>query len=353
MRIKRVRKPSGRCFVYYRRRDGSLAPLPDLPESDPAFLAAYAEAAAADGPPAAARAHPRALAALVDLYLDSPGFARLAATTRETRRRMLLRIVAPPAAAAAPVTGLRPAHVERDLAPCAPGVAVNRLKAWRAVLDHAVALRWIEANPARAVRLARPRHAPHRRWTPEAVAAFRAAWPLGGQQRAAFEIAYHHAPRRADLAALSRRDVVAGAIGWRQSKTGDRTVERPLHPEARAAIDALLAARPGLFTYLETAQGRVRSIKALGEWFRAACAKAGLEGLTLHGLRHTLASDAAESNASEAAIQRLLGHRTPAEGRVYTAQADAARQANQGAAAAEQSRKAGNPPSGSGNREAK
>ena len=38
--IKIVRKPNGKLFKY-RRVGRALAPLPNLPEDDPAFLAAY------------------------------------------------------------------------------------------------------------------------------------------------------------------------------------------------------------------------------------------------------------------------------------------------------------------------
>lgn len=342
-RLKLVRRPSGRAYLYYRRRDGGLTPLPSLPESHPDFLAAYAEAARADPPPAARpAAHPRALGALADRYLDSREFARLAEATRGPRRRLIAQITAG-ARGDAPVTGLAARHVEADLRGVAPGVARNRLKAWRALMRHAIALGWIAADPSAGVRAPAARSRPHPAWSPAAVAAFRARWPLGSQQRAALEIAYAHAPRRADLAALNRRDVAGRMISWRQSKTGARVTPRALAPAACAAIDALVAARPGISTLLETQAGRPRSVKALGEWFREACAAAGIAGLSLHGLRHTLASDAAEGGATELAIQQLLGHATPAEARVYTQQARAARLAEAGAAAAERSRNAGNP----------
>ncbi len=47
-RLKFVRatiKPSGLRFVYYVRPGYKRVRLPDLPENDPAFIAAYAEAA--------------------------------------------------------------------------------------------------------------------------------------------------------------------------------------------------------------------------------------------------------------------------------------------------------------------
>ena len=92
-RIKRVRKPSGLVFVYYRRRDGGLVRLPDGPENAPAFLAAYAAASEADGSPKPRRrAGGRTLGALASAYLASPAFKALASTTQDTQRRMIRRI---------------------------------------------------------------------------------------------------------------------------------------------------------------------------------------------------------------------------------------------------------------------
>lgn len=97
MRIKRVRKANGRGYAYCRRRDGTLAPLPDLPENNPAVLTAWADAAAADRTMQARATHPRALATLVDRHLDGTAFAALAHTTREIRRRILLKLAEGPA----------------------------------------------------------------------------------------------------------------------------------------------------------------------------------------------------------------------------------------------------------------
>ncbi|WP_328296227.1 tyrosine-type recombinase/integrase [Kineococcus sp. NBC_00420] len=45
--------------------------------------------------------------------------------------------------------------------------------------------------------------------------------------------------------------------------------------------------------------------------FKHAIKKAGLEGLTPHGLRHTAASLAASAGASVRHVQALLGHASP------------------------------------------
>jgi len=44
--LKYVTKPNGKVYVY-RRVNGALIALPNLPENDPAFLEAYAAAASA------------------------------------------------------------------------------------------------------------------------------------------------------------------------------------------------------------------------------------------------------------------------------------------------------------------
>ena len=60
----------------------------------------------------------------------------------------------------------------------------------------------------------------------------------------------------------------------------------------------------------EAKDGSVR--KYAPKAFNTAVKKAGLEGVTLHTLRHTVASRIAQSGMSANEIQHLLGHTTTA-----------------------------------------
>ncbi len=347
--IKRVRKPSGHVMLYYKHRDGGLTRLPDAPENSAEFLDAYAKAAAADGVATPRkRQDDRSLGRLAALYFASSTFKGLSPATQETWRRMIRRIlsVTAPSGISAedvPVFEFRPKHIEKDLAEFSPTVARNRLKVWRSLFRHAKALGWVANDPALDVKPPRTKSEPHRAWTKEDVDAFRTRWPLGTQQRLALELLYDHAPRRGDLVKMGRQHInTAGQISWKQSKTGHWTVPRALGPNAALAIKAFLAARPGVMTFMETRQGKAKSAKAFGEWFRSACHEAGLYGLSAHGLRHTLGSDAAEAGVSSMGIgPGLLGHSTESQARTYTQAADRKRIAKQASKRLEQERNSG------------
>ncbi len=47
-------------------------------------------------------------------------------------------------------------------------------------------------------------------------------------------------------------------------------------------------------------------------WFHGACRRAGIEGMTVHDLRHTAASLMVASGANVKAVQRQLGHASAA-----------------------------------------
>jgi integrase len=73
---------------------------------------------------------------------------------------------------------------------------------------------------------------------------------------------------------------------------------------ARAALEAAHKGRQSEFV-IEWAGRRVASVKRA---FREACAKAGLEGVTPHVLRHTAAVWMIEAGASITEVSQYLGH---------------------------------------------
>lgn len=325
-RVKRIAKPSGLVIHYHRALGGKLTRLPGDPETCPEAHAAWlaAEDTAPKEPPR--RRQPRDLGSLCASYLASPTFRALAQVTREQRGYAIRKILSTPGVETVPVAGLAPRHVEAALDGLTPQMARNRLKVWRALAAHAVALGWRSTDFSVGVERAKVRERPHTAAAPDAVAALRARWPLGTQQRVAVELLYHHAPRRADLVALGRQHVKNGMIAWRQSKTRTWTEPMPLAPEAKAAIDALLAERPGLLTFLETRQGAARSAKAADAWWRKLVEAAGVSGLTMHGMRHTMGRDLAHGGAGDAAINLALGHTpTSAKAATYRQQVEAER----------------------------
>ncbi|RMF00171.1 MAG: site-specific integrase [Alphaproteobacteria bacterium] len=89
-----------------------------------------------------------------------------------------------------------------------------------------------------------------------------------------------------------------------RAETTKRRATVPMNATVRAALEA---ARAGALTdhVIEWGGKPVRSIK---RGFRAACRRAGLEGVTPHTLRHTAATWMAEAGVPMDEIAQFLGH---------------------------------------------
>lgn len=317
--------PSGNPRLYYRPKGVKAVPLPDLPADHPDFLAAYAAARTSD---LGAVTPPRTgtIAAGIAAFLVSDAYLARSAATRAVWRRHLDDMRRRYGAGL--VADLQDRHIRADLATRAPHPANNRLKVWRGLCAW-----WAEAglargNAARSIEKRRTAKtvgfAP---WTGDHVDLFRDRWPIDTPERLAMELLHWTGARMSDAARLSERMV--GSDGWltyRQEKTGG-LVEVPLSAPAPAFADpagqahllAALSARPARHVvFMVTAYGAPRSIKAASAWFAAAARKAGLDGLSAHGLRKRRLSLMAERGASEAQLMAWCGHVSPEEVQVYT-----------------------------------
>jgi integrase len=326
--IKTIRKPSGATFTYLAAPGRGLIRLPDGPHDSTDFLAAYADAMKRAAP--ASSAAPGSIAAAVAAYQASPAFARLADATRSVRRRTMSQIV--DKGGAGRFTDLRPKHIEADLAGLKPFAAVNRLKAWRGLCAWATPA-LLPVNPAAAVgRPATPRSDGHSPWTRDDLDTFRAHWPQGSRQRAAAELLQWTAARSIDAVRLGPGMVDReGWLVFCQAKTGGEVAipfRRDLPDFALAMqpdldlLHAALAALPDRhMTWLVTAAGAARSVKAFSAWFAGAARAAGVTK-TAHGLRKFRATTLAEHGATAHQIMAWTGHESIAEAQRYARKAD-------------------------------
>ena len=137
--------------------------------------------------------------------------------------------------------------------------AGNRLLSILAILlDVALDLGWIEANPARTVKKLRHKSEGFHTWTEDEVAAYREHWTLESRQRLAFELLLGTAQRSADVRQMSPKHIDATGVSLRQQKTS-APLRIPLLPELREALAA--APLTGSDTILVTAQGNPFSEK--------------------------------------------------------------------------------------------
>ena len=329
--IKRVRKPNGRVFVYYKHPTGQLTRLPDLPENDPAFLRAYATAAEAKPPPRKPKDREGSVGYVSASLRGSDVWKGWAPATKENRRRILDKILTRKDGAVADVLvrEIRPHHIAKDLGGCPPNAANNRLKVWRALMKEAKRLGLIENDPSREVDKAKVSGGGFTPWPPELVEKYRNHHAPGTDARLAFELAYWTGARRSDLVLMGRQMI--GKDGWltyTQVKTRS-AVTVPLlgalprwmapltgdHEIVRAEIARVEAQ----MLFIAKTNGSGRSVKAFGQWFRNRCDEAGIpDGFTLHGLRKSRLTILAELGWSEHQIASWGGHASLSEIVHYT-----------------------------------
>ena len=319
-RVQRIRK-GNRVLCYHRP---TRTRLPDLPEMHPDFIAAWAAAEASAGP-ARAKAVPGTVDAAVAAALASRRFKGASAGYRATIRREIEAIRA--AFTGLPMSGLRRHHIVADLAPLDPNPANARLKAWRILCAVAMAGGILKDDPSAGVKKVAVSSDGHARWSDDEIEAFRAKWAIGTATRACFELVLWTGARTIDAVKLGRQNLDRdGLLIYRQSKT-----RNPAHvpwtaplPDFAAGWKAdrdtmheALACLAGGLTFLE-AQGRVRSVKGLGNIINDGARDAGLVKRTAHGLRKARLAKIAECGGTTHAIMAWGGHVTLDEVEHYT-----------------------------------
>lgn len=313
--------PSGNPRFYFRRPGGKNIPMPDAPMDAPAFLEAYAKAAAAKPTPTTHA--PGTLGQAVTDFLASAEYAARSAGTRGYWRRHLETIR--DRYGIASLRTLTPQAIRTDIARLDPHPANARLKVWRGFCRWAVDKGKLAADPARDVRKPTlPETDGFQAWTSEDVARFRAHWPIGTAQRLCLELLHRSCASIGDACALTRGHVEDGWLIYIRGKSKSVAVVPWSDPPAWFGADDLDACLEGHehMTFLVTAAGRPRSPKAAGSWFAEACTAAGLDGLSAHGVRKYRAASFKENGASREQRMAVLGHRTEGESSRYDRSAD-------------------------------
>lgn len=323
-RVHRI-KAGGRVYRYHRV---TRALLPDLPESHPDFVAAWA-AEDAKAAPTSTRAR-GSVGHAVEETAKARKFMALSPGYRAMMRREFDAIVAD--YGAIPIKEPKPRHIRSDLGKLDPVKANKRLRAWRLIYAHAIAQEWVDADPSLGIKKAAEGTTSRAAWTEADVAKFRARWPIGTAARGCFELLWWTGCRDSDAVAMAWSHIGDdGVLAFRQRKTGGMayvpwTAPLPVWAAGwqagRAqAIEAVRAVAPGGFTMLETAGARARSAKGLSNLISAAAREAKIEGKTAHGLRVARLTALAEAGAPTQAIMSWGGHKTLQEAEHYTATA--------------------------------
>jgi integrase len=123
--------------------------------------------------------------------------------------------------------------------------------------------------------------------------------------------------RRNEIRMLQWSDIEQRSMTLRVNETKSVTRLIPMHSDLAAAVAAW--PRTGEYVFDAVRKGRVGDHRssALGKAMNAWL-KANGYGITIHGLRHSFASQLAAAGASEAEIRDLLGHTSIEITRLYT-----------------------------------
>ena len=211
----------------------------------------------------------------------------------------------------------RPRKVEGrgGIATGGAGVAARTLGMVVTILEYArKSLKLIKENPARDVK--KPPDRKQRRFlTVEEMAkigqAIRESQAEGGNATAlaAIRLLLLTGLRRMECLALRRAwvDGRAGCIRFEDTKSGPQL--RPIGREAVKLIEAQPVGEGGPWVF-PASRGDGHMV-GLPKVLARICAQAGLEGVTVHMLRHSFAATAAEMGFSELTIAGLLGHSVP------------------------------------------
>jgi len=257
----------------------------------------------------ATRTIPGSFDALCVSYYRSPKFRVLEPSTQAVRRKVLERFRNDHGKK--PVARLTRAHIAEIIGAKAdtPEAANNLLKVLRVVLNHAVAIDMIPANPAIGVdRFASKGEGIHT-WTEAEVAQFEAHYSIGTKARLSLALLVYTAARRSDVVRFGWQHVQGDAIAFRQKKTDDPLVI-PIHPELMKVLTA--TPRTNL-TFLVTEVGKSFTAAGFGNWFRDRCDESGLPQCSAHGLRKCAATRLADAGCSLHQVMAITGHRSMSE----------------------------------------
>lgn len=204
--------------------------------------------------------------------------------------------------------------------------AANRwLSVLRQILDHAVILGMIRANPTQGVKGYSKKTDGWLAWTEANIEKFKDTHPVGTNERLAFDLLLGTGQRRSDVVRLGWQHVDGNRFKFKQLKTG-AGIEIPIDPALWISIKSMPKRN---MAFLVTSRGLPFTANGFGNFFRKACDKAGLSKLSAHGLRKSMAVRLAESGATTNQIAAVTGHKSLSEVARYTAAAEKARLADQ------------------------
>lgn len=302
-----VRK-GGKVYEYWQfRRGKTKLRLPGNPDT-PDFHTAYWEARAGRAQPTGC-----SFRDLIESYRQSPRFD-VSPRTKADYERVLLYL-------REKIGGMdcrkmeRHHVIEAQQALAAQGRKrfANAVPTMLSILfEHAIDIGWRTTNPAAKVRKIKTGEG-WSHWPEPALAAYRAT--AEGPARLVFELALGTGQRADDVLRMTWGDVEDDGINVVQAKTG-AVLWIPFTDELAAYLGDIPRGI-GNAPILAMRNGRPYAYRHIKRLFDRARDAAGIEGLTLHGLRKNATVALFEAGCSDEQVKAITGHETREMLRLY------------------------------------
>lgn len=315
--VTRQRTRHGKMLFYFRRGKGPRTPLPE--PSSPDFLIQYNEALAASGITAKKIVGVGSLEWLIARYRETTAYRGLSDATRRQRDNIFEGVVKKAGQHAYAKITKRIIVQGREDRVETPAQARNFLDAMRGLFRWALEADMVKVDPTEGVKNPpRPKTEGFLPWTEEDVSAYEERWPAGTKERVWLHVLLYTGLRRGDAVMLGKQHVRNGVATIRTEKTG-MEVSVPILPE----LEQTLAAGPtGDLAFIVGETGKPLKKESFGNMFRTACAAAGLENKSAHGVRKIGAIRAAESGLTVNELEALFGWSGGTMASHYTRTAD-------------------------------
>jgi site-specific recombinase XerD len=301
--LRREKTRHGQIIWYYQEGHGPRTRLRAV-FGTPEFRAQY-DAAAKGEQPSGLKVQSKSLAWLAARYMESGAWAALSIGTRKQRGNVIKRVLEK--AGHEPYSAITKKAMQQglDRRKDTPDAARHFLLTFRHMFRWAVTSEYIEADPTDGIKVPRSKTDGFKVWPEEWCLKFEARWPIGTHERVWYEVIYCTGLRRSDAVRVGRPHVKNGRGMIRAEKNGE-TAYFVVSDRLQAALDA---GPVGDLTWIVGKSGKPITRESFGNFFRDACAAAGVPG-SAHGIRKTRATIVAESGASGAKLDALFGWKT-------------------------------------------
>lgn len=314
--IKRVRRKDGKVERWFRKPAGGFIRLPDLPESDPGFIAAYSAAVEGRTEKPVIRNKKGSVAYVIESFRRSHVYLAWKASTRRSKEVAHIGKILD-AYGVGEFAGLRMKHIVADMRGLPPTVAKVRLETWRMLVREAVQLELIASSEDPTKDVQKPKHKSkhHHVWTPAEVARYRKTHKSGTKARLAFEMLWCIGGRRVDVLSVGWDHVQEDGetIMLVAEKTGV-DVWPTITPELRAELAYVPKDQK---TWLVSEVNKPFLPNNFTAWFRLRCDEAKCPG-SAHGIRHGKHTMLAEEGATAHQIMAAGGWTTLKQAAEYT-----------------------------------